>query len=95
MQAEFYQLTKRGLCMLTSEIEGGSKISTPVEGMTGYDANIASASGTRFNTTIERKTEHIWFEAKHLGWSYSKFVVRMIEVLIILQLRDMVSRRQD
>jgi hypothetical protein len=78
--------------MLTSEIQGEPKIKTSVERMTGEDTNSASTSRARFNSTIERKIENIWSESKQLGWSYSKFVTRILEVLIILQFRDMVSR---
>jgi hypothetical protein len=43
----------------------------------------------KFNTSMEKKIEHIWFDSKKIGWSYNDFVVHVLEVLVVLQQRNM------
>jgi hypothetical protein len=44
-----------------------------------------------FNTSIERKIERLWLESKKLGWSYSSFIICVIEILVVLQHRHKTS----
>ena len=47
-------------------------------------------SGSKFNISMEKKIERIWHESSNLGWSFTAFSVRVIEVLIILHHRNKV-----
>jgi hypothetical protein len=64
----------------------------PLENPTDSD----KGSGSRkFNTSMERRIERIWFEAKRLGWTYNHFVVCLLESLIVLQQREKVRLDVD
>ncbi len=43
---------------------------------------------SKFNTSMEKKIERLSFQSKQLGWSYSDFVVYLLEVLVVLRQRD-------
>jgi hypothetical protein len=45
---------------------------------------------SKFNASFERKIERLWFQSRHLGWSYNDFAVHLLEVLVILRCRDTV-----
>ena len=45
----------------------------------------------KWKTSIEKKIERVWHNAEDHGWSYSDFVVHLLEVLVILQHRDKVK----
>jgi hypothetical protein len=45
----------------------------------------------KFNTSMEKNIERIWFDSKKLGWNYNDFVVHVLEVLVVLQQRNMVK----
>jgi hypothetical protein len=46
----------------------------------------------KFNASIENKIEQLWFQSRHLHWSYNEFATRLLEVLIVLQHRDRMQR---
>jgi hypothetical protein len=46
---------------------------------------------SKFNTSMEKKIERLSFQSKPLGWSYSDFVVHLLEVLVVLRQRDKVK----
>jgi hypothetical protein len=46
----------------------------------------------KYNTSFEKKIERLWFQSNNLDWSYSDFVVRLLEVLVVLRYRDSVKR---
>jgi hypothetical protein len=45
---------------------------------------------SKFSTSTERKIESLRFQSKQLGWSYSDFVVRLLEILVVLNHRNRV-----
>jgi hypothetical protein len=45
----------------------------------------------KFNTSMEKKIERIWFDSKKLGWDFNNFVVCLVEVLIVVQQREKAS----
>lgn len=48
--------------------------------------------GTKFNLSLERRIENVWFRAQQIGWSYNDFVIRLMEVLIILHHRNKIAK---
>jgi len=48
-------------------------------------------SGSKYNTSFDRKIERLWLQSKTLGWSYNEFAVHLLEVLMILRHRDRVK----
>ena len=47
---------------------------------------------SKFNTSMEKKIERVWFQSKTLGWSYNDFVVHLLEVLVTLQHKQKVKQ---
>ncbi len=47
-----------------------------------------SGSGSKFKTSMERRVEQLWCEARELGWTYSQFVSVLLEVLVVVPQRD-------
>ena len=43
---------------------------------------------SKFNTSAERKIERLRIESNRHGWSYNDFVVRLLEVLVVLNHRN-------
>jgi len=50
-----------------------------------------TASRPEFNASFEKKIERLWFQSKHLGWSYNDFVSHLLEILVVLQRRDKIK----
>jgi hypothetical protein len=50
------------------------------------------SSRAKHNTSFERRIERFWFQSKNLDWSYSEFVVHLLEVLVILAHRESAKR---
>jgi hypothetical protein len=50
-------------------------------------------SRSKFNASFEKKIEHLFLQSSHIGWSYNDFVVRVLEVLVILQQRESLKTR--
>jgi hypothetical protein len=46
---------------------------------------------SKLNTSTERKIETLRFRSKQLGWSYSDFVVHLMEILAALDERNKVK----
>ena len=40
---------------------------------------------------MEKQIERLWFQSKQLGWNYNDFVVRLLEVLVVLSHRNKVK----
>ncbi len=47
---------------------------------------------TKFNISMEKKIERLWQESEQQGWSYSKFVSVVMEVLTVLHHRNKLQR---
>jgi hypothetical protein len=45
-------------------------------------------NSSKFNLSMEKQVERLWCDAKKDGWVYNDFVVRMLEILMILKHRD-------
>ncbi len=45
-------------------------------------------SRTKFNISMEKKIERLFFESADQGWNYNHFVSNVLEVLTVLQLRN-------
>ena len=43
---------------------------------------------SKFNLSMEKQVERLWCDAKKDDWVYNDFVVRMLEILMILKHRD-------
>lgn len=52
---------------------------------------------SKYNTSLEKRIEHLWREAEHYGWSFSNFVSVVLEVLTVLHHRNkcLVQARAD
>jgi len=46
----------------------------------------------KYNTSFEKKIERLWFQSKTLGWSYKDFVAHLLEVLVVVRLRERANR---
>jgi len=47
---------------------------------------------TKFNISMEKKIERLWQESDQQGWSYSRFVSVVMEVLTVLHHRNKLIR---
>ncbi len=47
-------------------------------------------NGTKFNISMEKRIERLWYESKALGWTFNGFVSHLMEILIIIQHRSRV-----
>jgi hypothetical protein len=56
-----------------------------------YLSTEKSGKGAKFNSSMERRIEALWSRSEELGWSYSDFVVHLLEVLVVLSHRHKVS----
>jgi len=43
---------------------------------------------TKFNISMEKKIERLWYESRQHGWSFGRFVTAILEVLTILHHRN-------
>ncbi len=50
-----------------------------------------TGNSPKFNISTEKKIERLWFQSKQLGWNYNDFVVRLLEVLVVLSHRNKVK----
>jgi hypothetical protein len=50
-----------------------------------------TGNSPKFNISTEKKIERLWFQSRQLGWNYNDFVVRLLEVLVVLSHRNKVK----
>jgi hypothetical protein len=55
------------------------------------DIREKTASKYKFNASLEKKIEFLWFQSRRHGWSYNDFVIHLLDILIVLQLRDKIN----
>ncbi len=48
---------------------------------------------TKFNISMEKKIEKLWLDSDRQGWSYSRFVSTVMEVLTVLHHRNKLVRK--
>ena len=51
-----------------------------------------AGAGSKFTTSMERRVEQLWCEARQLGWTYSTFVSVLLEVLVVIPKRDKLKK---
>lgn len=49
---------------------------------------------TKFNISMEKKIEKLWLDSDRQGWSYSRFVSTVMEVLTVLHHRNKLVRKE-
>jgi len=49
---------------------------------------------TKFNISMGKKIEKLWLDSDRQGWSYSRFVSTVMEVLTVLHHRNKLVRKE-
>jgi hypothetical protein len=80
-----------------STLYGGETMHTAHEISVAYTGEEAVAEAplvrTKFNISMEKKIEKLWLDSDRQGWSYSRFVSTVMEVLTVLHHRNKLVRK--
>ena len=55
---------------------------------TRLTAKVMTPKGGKLEFSMERTIDQAWERAQHAGWSYSRFFMHLLAILVVLRQRD-------